>query len=205
MTGLFSAQTEKDRFYKLDYLVMKHAFDIHTCMGRFHDEDSYQNELAHRLQKGGITVLQEAPATIRFKSFSKTYHLDLLIENNHIYELKAKESLTNQNRSQLINYQLITERNYGKLINFGAPSVQHEFISSTLTLSDRKQFRECDKNWQARSETDHLLHSLSSELFSEWGTGLDPALYTEAIMNLMPRSSCERIPCRRSCGSSFLL
>ena len=192
MTGSLP-EKEKDLFHKLDYKIMKCAFDIHNRMGRFHDEKTYQNGLIHLLQQTGIKANAEVPVTIEFQSFSKTYFLDLLIEDRHIYELKAQAELTEQCRSQLINYQFITGRTFGKIINFGAQSVQHEFVTSTLAQTDRRQLSITKDDWINDCTSAQALYTLSLDLFTEWGSRLDPFLYTEAIMQLLPETYDERI------------
>lgn len=197
MTGLFSReQNSRDQLHALDYRIMELAFEIHNRMGNFHDEQVYQNELAHRLREKGIRVEQEVPLPIEYKTFKKTYFLDLLIEGCHIYELKAQSSLAKQNRSQLINYQLMAELAYGKLINFGGSSVQHEFVTTHLVKSDRQQLTIDDSGWASGTESDHALRSLSHDLFLEWGSRLDPLLYTEAILFLLPDTRSDRVNIR---------
>jgi len=187
MTGS-SVGNERDKgsFHALDFKIMKHAFDIHNRMGNCHDEKVYQNELFHLIQNDGIQVQKEVPLEIGFQSFKKTYFLDLLIEDNHIYELKALTRLSAQNRGQLINYQLISEKPYGKLVNFGGPRVENEFTTSTLKKSDRQAFTIDRVEWNEKSDPDQTFYSLAHDLFTEWGTRLDPALYSEALLSLLP-------------------
>lgn len=175
---------------------MELAFEIHNRMGNCHDEQVYQNKLAHRLRDKGIRVDQEVPLSIEYKTFKKTYFIDLLIEGCHIYELKAQSSLTDQNRSQLINYQLMAKLAHGKLINFGGSSVQHEFVTTNLSKSERQQLTIDDSGWNTGMEIDHALRSLSHDLFLEWGSRLDPLLYTEAILFLLPDTHSERVDIR---------
>ena len=175
---------KKDRFHALDYQVMKHAFGIHNRMGNCHDEEIYRNELQRILNQHGIHVQMEVPLTIEFSSFRKTYLLDLLIEQSHIYELKALPILTNQCRSQIINYQLIAEKPYGKLVNFGGNSVDSEFSTSTLSLIERQDFTVDRSEWEESTDRDHDFYTLAHALISDWGTRLNPALYSEALLNL---------------------
>lgn len=194
MTGLFlDREKEKDQFHKLDYQVMKHSFEIHNRMGNCHDEEVYQNELLHLLQKAGIQVQAEVPLVIGFRTFKKTYYLDLLIEDNHIYELKALSQLTNQNKSQTINYQLIAEKPYGKLINFGGSSVESVFCTSTLTKAERQTFKTDRTQWDEETNEQLGFFTLAHELILDWGTRLDPNLYSEALMNLLPQGCEQRI------------
>ena len=167
---------------------MKHAFSIHNRMGNCHDEDVYQNELLHLIQKDGILVQKEVTLQIGFRSFSKTYFLDLLIEGLFIYELKAQASLNGQCRSQLINYQLISEKPYGKLINFGGQSVEQEFVTSTLTKTERQALTIDKLEWDEATDPDQTIYALACNLISDWGSRLDPALYSEALLALLTQA-----------------
>lgn len=194
MTGSFSDRDSvKTRFHELDYRIMKHAFEIHNRMGNFHDEEVYKNELFHLIQQDGITVQKEVPLSIEFRSFKKTYFMDLLIESNHVYELKALLNLTNQCRSQTINYQLIAEKPYGKLINFGGQSVEHEFVTSILTKNERQTFEVNQTNWDEARDVNQQFYALANDLIGDWGTRLDPGLYSDALLELMPDAKKDRI------------
>lgn len=192
MTGLFS-EREKDQFHALDYRVMKHAFDIHNRMGNYHDEEVYRNELLRRLTTEGISARKEVPLAISFRSFRKVYALDLLLEGSYIYELKAQTKLTNQSRSQLFNYQLIAEKPYGKLINFGGSSVESEFSTCTLTADQRRRFELNCAEWDETILSAEAFLELAHGLFKELGTRLDPALYTDALLALLPSAHETRI------------
>jgi GxxExxY protein len=194
MTGSFPAKRNlKDQFHKLDYQIMKHAFDIHNRMGNCHDEETYQNELLHIIRKNGIRVRKEVPITMKFRSFKKSYFIDLLVEDEHIYELKVLPSLTNQCRSQIINYQLITEKPYGKLVNFGSSSVEHEFSTSTLTKDERRIFTVDHSKWDPVFDPNLSFLTLTTDLLADWGTRLNPSLYSEALLALLPEGEETRI------------
>lgn len=189
MTGLFLNRNKaKDRFHALDYQVMKHVFGIHNRMGNCHDEEVYQNELLHLLRKDGIQAQKEVPLSIGFRSYKKTYFLDLLLEDEHIYELKALPQLTLQCKSQIINYQLIAEKPYGKLVNCGGSSVESAFSTCTLTKPERQTFEVDQTTWNEATDLDSGFYALAYELISDWGTRLDPALYSEALLALLPNA-----------------
>ncbi len=208
MTASFSGRDkEKDRFHKLDYQVMKHAFEMHNRMGNCHDEVTCQNELLHLLTQNGIQAQKEVSLLIEFRSFRKTYYQDLLIEGEHIYELKVLLCLTNQCRSQIINYQLIQEKTYGKLINSGPSSVEHEFSTSTLTRTDRQDISVDCSGWNGEYDFGKSFFTLAIDLFSDWGSRLDPSLYSEALMSLLPNGCEKRIDVlsdKRTVGSKLV-
>jgi GxxExxY protein len=175
----------QDAFQKIDYEVMRHAFDLHNEFGRFFDEKIYQEELAERCRSTGLNCETEVEIRITYKTFSKVYYLDLLVEHGAVYELKTAETLNSNYEAQLINYLLINRLQYGKLVNFRPASVQHRFISTTLTDSDRFNY-----TWNSvatpspPSESgQHFIQQLK-DLLDEWGAFLDVTLYRDAILEL---------------------
>ncbi len=57
----------QEQFARLDYQVMRHAFDSQNELGRLCDEVIYQNDLAARLTAAGL-----GPIRRRFPSRSRT-------------------------------------------------------------------------------------------------------------------------------------
>lgn len=175
----------RDQFHDLDYHLMAIAFDIHNQMGRLQNESIYKNELTYLAQQQGIQVQTEAPIKITHKDFSKTFFLDMLVNNEIIYELKSLPALIAQNRNQLLNYLFISNRPHGKLINFGSGSVEHEYITTALNLDTRRQFRiKRDTSEPIRAEVDAFEETLI-DLLRNWGTRLDVNLYTEAMTHFL--------------------
>ncbi|MFQ5632568.1 MAG: GxxExxY protein [bacterium] len=61
---------DQDAFGFIAYEVMERAFQVHNELGRFFDEDAYQQELAHLLGSRAVT---EAGITVKHAGFCKTY------------------------------------------------------------------------------------------------------------------------------------
>ncbi|HKL21366.1 MAG TPA: GxxExxY protein [Tichowtungia sp.] len=168
-------------FREIDYRVMKLAFDAHNRMGRFYDEKIYQNELMAACIEMGINATSEVKIELTHKTFAKELFIDLLIEHRIIYELKAARSIISDHRIQTIDYLLLSNIQYGKIVNFRSASVQHEFVSTTLKHADRKKISICDEGWGETSETAVRLMTVTTDLLSDWGAFLDTNLYKEAI------------------------
>src|SRR6266478_2492323 len=95
----------QEEFARLDYQVMRCAFDSQNELGRLCDEVIYQNDLAARLEAAGLApIRKEVPVTVTHKDFSKTYYLDLVVGDAGIYELKTAACLAPEHDSQLLNY-----------------------------------------------------------------------------------------------------
>ena len=90
----------QEQFAKLDYQVMRHAFDSQNELGRLCDEIIYQNDLAARLDADGLGPIRTGvPVEVTHGSFVKKYYLDLIVGDAAIYELKTNACLTGENDS----------------------------------------------------------------------------------------------------------
>jgi GxxExxY protein len=185
---------QPEEFKALDRLVMRHAFDIHNILGRFCDEKIYQTELAKRLQHDGVETHREVPITISYKTFSKTYYIDLLAVRGIIYELKCVKNINTANQAQLINYLLLTGLINGKLINFRGHSVEHRFVSTTLSQTDRMQFSLRDQLWDNNLPGARKLKELCCDILNDWGCFLSASLYQEALLHFTSGPNSGALP-----------
>ena len=168
------------------YGVMGHAFDIQCELGRLFHESIYQQALACRLRDARC----EVPVHVHFDGFNKTYFLDLLVDGGAVFELKAVESISEQHRRQLLQYLFLVDLPHGKLVNFRAERVQHEFVNNTLTHRDRTSFAVEDAGWDPLGQR-HLKPQMI-DLLRDWGTGLDVDLYGQAAAHFCGQSPDER-------------
>lgn len=166
-------------FNRVAYEVMEVIFKIHNEMGRLFDEPVYQRAIAHRLND----ALIEVPLRVSFKSFEKTYYLDLLVRSGALFELKAAEATHDRHRAQLLNYLLLLELPHGKLVNFRNQLVEHEFVNAPLTREDRVRFRVDDADYLKAPGAGLDLRDLFVPILRDWGTGLDLKLYEEALVH----------------------
>jgi len=174
----------EQEFHDLDFQIMKLAFDIHNRLGRFYDEKIYQNELIALCRRAGLEAATEVRIELTHNSFRKNLFIDLLIESGSIYELKAARSIVPAYRVQTLGYLFLTGTQHGKIINFRPPSVEHEFVSTSLTPTDRRIFSIRDNNWEKDSPSAHRLKTLLIDLLNDWGTFLNTEFYKEALCHL---------------------
>jgi GxxExxY protein len=170
-------------FKGICYEAMKHAFDVHNEFGRLFDEKIYQRALEYRIKNS----ISEVPVFVSFEGYQKTYYLDLLIEEGVVFELKAIEHLQNRHRGQLLNYLFLTGLPSGKLINFRAERVEHEFVNNPITYDGRRIFEIVDDDWTEFASLS--LKDRTIALLLDWGTGLEIGLYEEAAAYLCGQSS----------------
>jgi len=176
----FARLTEAE-MRNLDYEVMRHAFATHKALGCLCDESVYQAHLSHLLAAAGIQAERETPVTLTFRNFLKPLYLDVVVGQRVIYELKTVASLTDAHVTQLLNYLFLTNAARGKLINFRPASVETRFVNSAMDAAERRRFHIEASEWSGSSEFKELIE----ELVTDWGTGLDQALYTQAVMHCL--------------------
>lgn len=181
----------QDEFGRIAFDVMRHAFDIHHELGRLFDEGIYQAELAHRCGDARI----EMPIEVTFRDFKKVYFIDLLVADGAIFEIKTTEALHDRHRARLVNYLLLTDLAHSKLINFRPEVVEHEFVNTTITKSDRTGFEVDDREWEPGGTGSASIKSYLTEMLRDVGAGLDLELYEEAIVHLLggPESALQTI------------
>ena len=107
--------------------VMSAAYTVHSAMGPGLLESAYIACLVHELQKAGLDVKTEVPVTLVYEGIKLAdvgYRLDLLVENELIVEVKAREALAPVHFAQLVSYLKLANRRLGLLINFHVASLK---------------------------------------------------------------------------------
>lgn len=171
-----------EAFGRLDYEVMRLAFETQRSLGRSCDESIYQKDLADRLEASGLGPTHlEATIQARHGSFVKDYHLDLVVAEQAVYELKAARNLGREHEAQLLNYLLLTDSPRGKLINFRGPSVESRFVNNALSRSERYRHEVCECSWMGSEELKRYL----SDLIEDLGLFLDATLYNQALVHAL--------------------
>ena len=112
--------------FTLCNIIRETSFDIHKYLRSGHREQIYENALAHRLRKQGVSLEQQAEVKVfdedgTLLGFLKT---DLLIENRLICEIKGCRALVDEHVAQLLGYLRASRIEHGLLINFGASRLE---------------------------------------------------------------------------------
>jgi GxxExxY protein len=168
------AALEQKEFGEIAYDVMEAAFQIHHDLGRFFDESVYQAAIAAKFAAASV----EVPISVLHEDFVKHYAIDLVINQNAIFELKTADTLHPQHRAQLLNYLMLTECKHGKLINLRSERVEHEFVNCILTRSQRADFEVHALHWEEECPSRPLQPWFEAAI-RDWGTGLDRELYAD--------------------------
>jgi GxxExxY protein len=169
-----------DEMRDLDYRVMECAFKTHNDLGSLCDERVYQARFANLLHSAGFIVGVQVPVSLTFRSFSKPLYLDTAVNDAAVYELKTVSALTPAHESQLLNYLFLTNASRGKLINFRPTSLDSRFVNSAMTQDERRRFTVELTKWNGSDEFKLMV----TDLMADWGTGLDSALYQQALIHL---------------------
>ena len=110
---------------KLTETIIGCAMRVHSTLGPGFLESVYQKALEHELKKAGLSVIPEAPLTVYYDGIpAGNFFVDLFVEDTIIIETKAVHSLILQHETQLVNYLNALQKETGRLLNFGAPSLQ---------------------------------------------------------------------------------
>jgi|JI6StandDraft_1071083.scaffolds.fasta_scaffold00863_19 GxxExxY protein len=190
----FPRLTTKE-FADLDYAVMEHVFASHRSLGRLADEVIYKGDLADRLRSAGFEVDLEVPVRISFRTFVKTYFLDLVVNRRALYELKAVQQLMAEHEAQLMNYLLLLNASRGKLLNLRSSSIDPKFVNTPLTSEFRRAFAVDTRRWQGDATTLECV----LEMLRDWGTALELPLYHQCLVHLFggEESVAHHLPMRR--------
>lgn len=163
------------------YRVMAEVFAMHRELGRLFDERIYQRELARRLGDAAVHV----PIHVSYRTFSKTYNLDVVAEGSVVIELKATDAIHDRHRAQLMNYLFLLDIPHGKIVNLRTETVEHEFVNTTMTTADRKTFTMDRVCWDPSAMGAEYFLTVLMELAKEWGLGLELMLYEEALSHFL--------------------
>lgn len=116
----------KDKIFQFTDLVRETAFAIHCYHGPGHLEKVYENALAHRLRKLGLSVEQQQPLNVLDEDGAVIgeYFADIVIGRELILELKAAKEISPEHVAQLLGYLRSSRIEHGALLNFGAKKFQ---------------------------------------------------------------------------------
>lgn len=137
-------KTQDDIFALCDQ-IRETSFSLHRYLRHGHLEKVYENGLAHRLRKTGLTVEQQYPLQVLDEDGTVLgdYLADLFVENCLIVELKACRALANEHIAQLLGYLRACRIEHGLLINFGAPKLEiKKYALSDTNIRPRKGTKE---------------------------------------------------------------
>ena len=128
--------------------VRQVAYDIHVYHGHGHLEKVYENALAHRLWKAGLSVKQQHPLKVQDEDGTQIgdYLADLLVEDVVVVELKTAKALALEHEAQILGYLKSARLQHGLLINFGSPKFETRKFVWTERNNNLKEHKESKKS-----------------------------------------------------------
>ena len=117
---------DERRIRELCDKVRQTAFELHKYLRNGHLEKVYENGLAHRLEKIGLSVEQQKQLQVHDEdgTLLGTFIADLYVENCLVLELKASRTLVREHVAQTLGYLRSSGHRDAMLINFGAARLQ---------------------------------------------------------------------------------
>ena len=118
--------------------IIKAFYKVYNTLGYGFLEKVYLNALLIELTEMGFNAEINKRIYVYYKDrVVGDYISDMIVEDMVICELKANESLSEENESQLINYLKATEIEVGLLLNFGKrPEIRRKIYDN-----DKKAWR----------------------------------------------------------------
>lgn len=105
------------------FRIRNACFEVYKEKGCGFTEAIYQEclEMELSLQDISHDAQRQIPLTYKGRKLRHTFIPDVICFDKIILELKAVSAITDEHRSQIINYLKATGLKLGLLINFGAP------------------------------------------------------------------------------------
>lgn len=110
----------------LTFAIIGAAMTVHRTLGHGFLEAVYQEALEQELIASRIPYKRESPIQIHYRGrpLQTNYRADFICYGLILVELKAIQSLTGMEESQVINYLKATGLEKAILFNFGTPSME---------------------------------------------------------------------------------
>jgi len=114
-----------DKDHAITEKIIGFAMKVHRTLGPGFLESVYLNALVHELRRAGLSAEVAQRITVRYENvIVGEFVADLVVNDDVLCQLKAASSLSKADEVQVVNYLVATNRDFGLLINFGAPSLQ---------------------------------------------------------------------------------
>ena len=110
------------------------AIEVHKQLGPGLLESAYEQCLCHELHLRGIQFQRQVPLPVAYKGLKLDcgYHLDLVVEDAVILELKAVEKILPVHEAQLLTYLKLTGKKIGLIINFNVDMLTRGIVRKVL-------------------------------------------------------------------------
>lgn len=112
--------SENDKHSELTKLIIKAYYNVYNKLGYGFLEKVYERAMLIELHELGMKASSQLPINVYYNEQEVgNYYADIMVEGSVIIELKASESLCEEDEAQLTNYLRATTIEVGLLLNFG--------------------------------------------------------------------------------------
>ena len=120
---------KKEEYNKLSKEILDSAITVHKEMGPGLLESVYEYCLLAELRSRGVKAEGQVYLPLFYKGveLDKDFRMDILVEDEIIIEVKAKEVLLPIHKAQTISYLKLANKWLGFLINFNVPLLKDGF------------------------------------------------------------------------------
>ncbi len=116
---------------EITHAILGSAFDVLNELGSGFLEKVYENALCFDLRSKGLTVRQQTPIEVFYRTECVGHYVaDLLVEGVVLIELKAVKSLLPEHEAQTINYLKALNLPVGLLLNFAKQKLEYKRLYS---------------------------------------------------------------------------
>jgi GxxExxY protein len=117
----FKPITDRERW--LTGEIVGTAIAVHKALGPGLQETVYEQCFCHELTKRNIPFIKQYPVSITYKDImiDDGLHVDILVDNLIIIELKAQDNQHPVWEAQLLSYLKLSGKRLGYILNFHCP------------------------------------------------------------------------------------
>jgi GxxExxY protein len=121
--------------------IIKGFYKVYNTLGYGFLEKVYENAMLIELRKMGFNAQKQIAINVYYEGeLVGEYKADIIVVGKVILELKASESLHEQDEAQLLNYLKATEIEVGLLLNFGLkPQIKRKIFTNDKKPSLRRE------------------------------------------------------------------
>jgi GxxExxY protein len=118
--------------------VIGAAMEVHRALGPGLLESAYQECLCRELTVRSIPFERQRPLPLEYKGISLEcgYHLDLVVADALVIEVKSVEAIAPVHEAQLLTYLRLGGWKVGLLINFNVPLLKQGIRRKVLGLDE---------------------------------------------------------------------
>ena len=108
-------------------IIIEEAIHIHRKLGPGLLEKVYQNCLAYRLRRRGLTVETEKPVPVYFEEVQMEcgYRADLVVEEKVVVDTKTIEVIADIEIAQVLTHLQFLGLRYGLVLNFNVKLMKY--------------------------------------------------------------------------------